>query len=157
MPNPSLKAASYGEFWARFTAILIDLLVIWIVRWPIALVFWALSDDFSIWGGIKGGANNPALNLLYIVINLGILFAYFVVMDVQYQATLGKMVMNLRVVGAELQPITFRTALIRETIGKAISFIPLLMGFIWAAFDPMMQAWHDKIAGTYVVKRIDKQ
>ena len=25
-------------------------------------------------------------------------------------------------------------------------------GVIWAAFDPNKQGWHDKIAGTYVVK-----
>jgi uncharacterized RDD family membrane protein YckC len=33
-----------------------------------------------------------------------------------------------------------------------ISVIVLLIGVIWAAFDANKQGWHDKIAGTYVVK-----
>ena len=30
--------------------------------------------------------------------------------------------------------------------------IPLLLGFIWVAFDAKKQGWHDKLAGTLVVK-----
>jgi uncharacterized RDD family membrane protein YckC len=33
-----------------------------------------------------------------------------------------------------------------------ISIIPLFLGLIWVAFDAQKQGWHDKIAGTYVVK-----
>jgi uncharacterized RDD family membrane protein YckC len=28
----------------------------------------------------------------------------------------------------------------------------LPIGFIWAAFDPNKQGWHDKIASTYVIR-----
>jgi uncharacterized RDD family membrane protein YckC len=42
-------------------------------------------------------------------------------------------------------------ALIRY-VGFVISGICLGIGFIWAAFDPNKQGWHDKIAGTYVIK-----
>jgi uncharacterized RDD family membrane protein YckC len=28
----------------------------------------------------------------------------------------------------------------------------IFIGVIWVAFDPNKQGWHDKIAGTYVVK-----
>ena len=37
-------------------------------------------------------------------------------------------------------------------VGIIISIIPLFLGLIWAAFDSRKQGWHDKIAGTYVVK-----
>jgi uncharacterized RDD family membrane protein YckC len=30
--------------------------------------------------------------------------------------------------------------------------IPLGLGFFWIIHDPMAQGWHDKIAGTKVVK-----
>jgi uncharacterized RDD family membrane protein YckC len=33
-----------------------------------------------------------------------------------------------------------------------ISIIPFALGLIWAAFDIRKQGWHDKIAGTYVVR-----
>jgi uncharacterized RDD family membrane protein YckC len=28
----------------------------------------------------------------------------------------------------------------------------LLLGLVWVAFDPRKQGWHDKIAGTVVVR-----
>ncbi len=36
--------------------------------------------------------------------------------------------------------------------GYIISAIPLLLGFIWAAFDARKQGWHDKIASTVVIR-----
>lgn len=37
-------------------------------------------------------------------------------------------------------------------VGFFISCVVFLLGVIWAAFDAQKQRWHDKIAGTYVVK-----
>jgi uncharacterized RDD family membrane protein YckC len=31
----------------------------------------------------------------------------------------------------------------------------LLLGYLWAGFDPRKQAWHDKMAKTVVVRRKD--
>ena len=45
------------------------------------------------------------------------------------------------------------TALLREVIGKFISWIVLLIGYIWVAFNKDKQGWHDKIASTYVVRK----
>jgi uncharacterized RDD family membrane protein YckC len=42
---------------------------------------------------------------------------------------------------------------VREVPGKGISALALGIGFFWAIFDPDGQAWHDKIAGTVVVKK----
>jgi hypothetical protein len=36
-------------------------------------------------------------------------------------------------------------------VGYIISGLALSLGFIWLAFDPKRQGWHDKIARTYVV------
>jgi uncharacterized RDD family membrane protein YckC len=152
IPDSLIRNTRFGGFWIRFTALLIDAAIIEVVRLPVALVFWALSDDFSFWGGPKSGRTGTGLGILYLVINLGIWFAYFVFMDVRYQATLGKTAMKLKVVGIDFQPITLKKAILRETIGKAISLVVFLIGFIWAAFDPRKQAWHDKIAETYVTK-----
>ncbi len=33
-----------------------------------------------------------------------------------------------------------------------LSAIPLCLGYIWVAFDPKKQAWHDKLAETVVVR-----
>jgi uncharacterized RDD family membrane protein YckC len=39
-------------------------------------------------------------------------------------------------------------------VGLIISFLVIFIGVIWVAFDPNKQGWHDKIAGTYVVKTV---
>ena len=31
--------------------------------------------------------------------------------------------------------------------------IPLFMGLVWVAFDKRKQGWHDKLAGTVVVRK----
>jgi uncharacterized RDD family membrane protein YckC len=31
--------------------------------------------------------------------------------------------------------------------------LPLFIGILWVAFDPRKQGWHDKMAGTVVVRR----
>jgi uncharacterized RDD family membrane protein YckC len=38
-------------------------------------------------------------------------------------------------------------------IGYWLSWTALFIGFIWVAFDGRKQGWHDKIAGTVVVRR----
>lgn len=43
--------------------------------------------------------------------------------------------------------------LVRETVGKFVSQISFGLGFFWAIWDRDGQAWHDKLAGTVVVRR----
>ena len=37
-------------------------------------------------------------------------------------------------------------------LGYYVSSIPLLLGIIWVGIDKRKQGWHDKMAGTVVVK-----
>jgi uncharacterized RDD family membrane protein YckC len=39
-----------------------------------------------------------------------------------------------------------------RTVGQALSAIPLWLGFWWALWDAKEQTWHDKMAGTLVVR-----
>ena len=48
--------------------------------------------------------------------------------------------------------ISIGKAILREVIGKWISGSVFDLGYIWVAFDEKRQGWHDKIAGTYVIK-----
>jgi uncharacterized RDD family membrane protein YckC len=38
-------------------------------------------------------------------------------------------------------------------VGLIISFVVLLLGVIWVAFDGRKQGWHDKLAQTVVIRR----
>jgi uncharacterized RDD family membrane protein YckC len=44
--------------------------------------------------------------------------------------------------------------LVRETVGKFASGFFLGLGYFWAIWDPNSQTWHDKIAGTLVVRSV---
>ncbi len=77
--------------------------------------------------------------------------AYYVVLTAS-GATLGKKVFGLKVVKADGSTPGFGSALLRHTIGYFVSGLFCMLGFIWIIFDPHHQGWHDKIAGTYVVR-----
>jgi uncharacterized RDD family membrane protein YckC len=79
-----------------------------------------------------------------------------IVLTGRFQATLGKMCLGLKVTGTDMRPRSYATAATRE-ISKIVSAIPCMLGFIWAGFDPRKQAWHDKIAKTYVIEYKDIQ
>lgn len=68
------------------------------------------------------------------------------------KATPGKMFIAAGVVDARTgDVITFRQGVLRY-LGYFISMLPLFLGIFWVAFDPKKQGWHDKIAGTVVVR-----
>ena len=66
-------------------------------------------------------------------------------------ATVGDIVFKLQVVRADGRPIDWPTAIIRS-LGCFLSVMVIMLGFFWIAFDEHKQAWHDKIAGTLVVR-----
>jgi uncharacterized RDD family membrane protein YckC len=65
--------------------------------------------------------------------------------------TPGKRLMNIRVIKVSGEPLTAVDVVIRY-IGYFINTAILLLGWIWAFFDANHQGWHDKLAGTYVVR-----
>lgn len=70
--------------------------------------------------------------------------------------TPGKRLWGIRVIGVESDRIGYGRALIRGCAGF-FSALPLGLGFFWALLDPHKQTWHDKVAGTLVVRyRIDR-
>lgn len=63
--------------------------------------------------------------------------------------TPGKLLLGLRIVRVNGQPMSIRRALLRYG-GYWLSAIPLGLGFLWVLVDARRQGWHDKVAGTYV-------
>jgi len=66
----------------------------------------------------------------------------------------GKRWMGLRIVRLNGNPPGLRYGVVR-TAAAVISHDLFFAGYIWAAWDGKIQTWHDKLAGTYVV-RIDE-
>jgi len=65
--------------------------------------------------------------------------------------TLGDRALNIRVVKTTGAELTLMDAFLRY-VGLIISCLAIFIGVLWVAFDANKQGWHDKIAGTYVVK-----
>jgi uncharacterized RDD family membrane protein YckC len=65
--------------------------------------------------------------------------------------TVGGIVFDLHVVRLDSRELDWPTVFVRA-LGCILSLCALGLGFIWIAVDPGKQAWHDKLAGTIVVR-----
>lgn len=81
-----------------------------------------------------GGLIGTVINILY-----------FTLMEAsKYQATIGKLALGLKVTDMGGKKLDFTKALIRQ-VGKIVSGIILLIGYIMAGFTEKKQALHDMI------------
>ena len=135
----------YAGFWVRFLAIVLDAIVLAIVS--AALIPLTGSQMFTTTtNGVV--TVNYASNAWSTLIGL----VYFIGLWSWRGQTLGMMPFNMQVVGvADGKKIDVLRGLLRY-VGFIISVIPLFLGLIWAAFDARKQGWHDKIAGTVVIR-----
>ena len=111
-------------FWIRMAALVIDLLLV----------------------GVLMGFLHHGYHLQLLV-----LAAYGAVMWKLRGSTVGGIVFDLRVVRLDGREVDWETAIVRA-LGCFLSLAVAGLGFMWIAFDDSNQAWHDKIAGTVVVR-----
>ena len=133
----------YGGFWRRFAALTIDTIILYLFTIILSLIGTRLMP---IYNGFTWGAVIPYYGMA-LIINAGY-FTYFHGISGQ---TPGKRMLGLRVVQTGGERMTPGIAFLRW-VGYIISKAPLFLGFIWAAFDGRKQGWHDKIAGTFVIR-----
>jgi uncharacterized RDD family membrane protein YckC len=143
-------SAPKAGWWIRFFAYLIDGLVIGI---PAAIVGFILSLPFGGMTSSGGTMNAGATSIFYLIVVVGTA-AYFVYFWSQRDGqTIMNKAFNIKVVRADGSPMTVSTGIVRY-IGYILNSIifGLPIGWLWAAWDPNKQGWHDKIAGTYVIR-----
>jgi len=144
-------------FWKRAVAITID------------LVFLNVSTKISLLPlkrSIDLGDTIPAdlflmdtfqakVFLLYVVLYLfaGLILSlvYFTYFHSATGQSIGKGLLKIKAIQTSGEPLNFKIAFIRWG-GYFISGLAMYLGFLWVLFDKNKQGWHDKIAGTYVVK-----
>ena len=133
----------YVGFWARVLATLIDSVLIMAITLPPLLAIYGLAyleNDEAV----SGLADILISNILPMI--LVILFW------TKKQATPGKMAVSAKIVDAETGGKPSKKQCVGRYFAYILSAIPLGLGFLWVAFDAKKQAWHDKLAGTVVVK-----
>lgn len=139
------SAVKYASFGARFLAALIDGILISVVASVLGSIFGVTNySSTTTDGSVSFNYSNPFTLLGYV---------YSVFMIYKYGATVGKMALGLKVQNEETgQNLTIVQAIIRETVGKILSTLVLLIGYFWMLWDPKKQTWHDKLAKSIVVK-----
>ena len=132
----------YAGFWIRFAAAFIDLIILSIPQF--ALKYLILAESIAEMGERLA---------LYFIISIVLNWLYSAGMESSSnQATLGKMVVGIKVTNLQGEPISFLNATGRH-FAKIISAIILMIGYIMAAFSPTKQALHDQLAKTFVVQK----
>lgn len=146
----------YGGFWRRAAAFLIDQIIlygIYLAFFLIGVLSFASGhltrgDLFSAGAASFAGSWFMTAYWGAVVVVNALYFTFFVGVKGQ---TPGKMILGLKVVPADNGIMTFGTAFLRW-VGYIVSSLFFYLGFFWIAFDFRKQGWHDKIAGTLVVR-----
>lgn len=133
----------YAGFWIRLLAGLIDLVIMGIVIYvPLTLIYgeqyWVGEDFFAGFWDVL----------------LGYVFPFVVTIWFwrTFLGTPGKMILKLRVVDAD----TGDRLTIPQSIGRYFAYLPAMLllglGLFWIGFSSRKQGWHDKLAGTVVLR-----
>ena len=140
-----LAPVEYAGFWIRVIAALIDTVLLVAISAPllVAIYGWAYYD-----GGKTGFiAGVPDFVISWLLPPFAVITFW-----VTKQATPGKMLVSVRVVDAKTGATLSKGQALGRYLGYYVSTLPLALGLLWVAFDRRKQGWHDKLAGTVVVR-----
>ena len=143
-----MDGKEYAGFWIRFGAMLIDLVVMIIVLYiPLTIIYgeeYWIGEQFiyGFWDVILG----------YIVPIIVTIWFWL-----RYSGTPGKMATKLRIVDAATGNKMTTGQAIGRYFAYTIAILPLCLGLIWVGIDKKKQGWHDKLAGTVVIRDTGKQ
>ncbi|HXP16585.1 MAG TPA: RDD family protein, partial [Terriglobales bacterium] len=144
-------AVGYGGFWIRVVALIIDGIIVRAVAWPVSMIF-GLGGLAGMMGGFPHGAVDLHLFggsvMLMLVIFGSWLYEAFMLSS-PYQATLGKMILGMKVTDLSGNRISFARATGRH-FAKWLSGMILGVGYIMVGFTERKQGLHDMLAGTLV-------
>jgi uncharacterized RDD family membrane protein YckC len=145
LEKTGLQEFEYTGFWLRVLATMIDTILLMIVMVPLLIAVYgedALADGVTLTG--------PANILLSYILPAVVVIAFWS----SKRATPGKMVIGARIVDASTGAAPGLRQNVVRYLGYFLSTFFLFLGFIWIAFDKKKQGWHDKLAGTVVVRPI---
>ncbi|MGB5746371.1 MAG: RDD family protein [Desulfobacterales bacterium] len=133
----------YAGFWIRVGASLIDTILVLIIISPFLTAVYGKAYWLdSSW--VKGFWD---LVFSYILPAVAVITFW-----VYKSSTPGKMATNLTIVDARTGGKPSTRQFIIRYLGYYVSTLPLLLGFIWVGIDKRKQGWHDKLAGTVVLR-----
>jgi uncharacterized RDD family membrane protein YckC len=143
---PEAGRVEYAGFWRRLLAVLIDVVLLLCVVMPLlgAIYGWDYFLDES-----RSLIPAPAEFFISYVLPAVATIVFWKTR----QATPGKMMLSMKIVDAGTGGPMSGGQAVGRYFAYLVSAIVFMLGYLWVAFDPRKQAWHDKLAGTVVVVR----
>lgn len=135
---------AYTGFWLRVWAALIDTVLLFIITVP---------PLFAIYGRAYGESQGVIHGPAHFVISYILPAVLVIVLWCKLGNTPGKRAIGATIVDAHTGGKPTVTQFIIRYVGYYLSMIGLFLGFIWVGIDARKQGWHDKLAGTVVVRR----
>ena len=126
-------AANYAGFFPRLVSLIIDGIILAIVQVVLGLIFASISSQLG-----------SALGTLVAV-------AYQVYFFTSTGQTPGMKLMSIKVVNGSGELLSIGQAIVRFVVAIFSGMI-LLIGYLWMLWDANKQTWHDKAAGSFVVR-----
>lgn len=144
---------AYAGFWRRLGGVLIDGLLLSIVWFILSTLFGpAVLDQPVDPQTLQLEPGYVAAVTTWSLISVVLWLAYETIFLSTLGWTPGKRVVGVEVRGQDGALLSVPRALGR-TLGKYVSALPLYLGFLWAAWDPEKQTWHDKFVSSYAVQQ----
>lgn len=142
-----VPAPRYAGFWIRVGAHLIDSIIVFAVTLPVIYVLFGTPQT-----AVDPGTGTMSTVELFVWLGIAVAVVLFWRLR---GATPGKMLCGIRIVDADsLRPLGTGQCIARY-LGYIVSSLPLLAGYLWVGIDRRKQGFHDKIAGTVVVREAD--
>ena len=133
----------YAGFWARFGAWFIDMLLLMVIIMPVM---------YAVYGQALMRVGYKPLGAVDVLMNYVLPLAATVLFWRYKSATPGKLMLSLKVVDAKTLGSLSWGQIIGRYFAYLVAMIPLFFGFFWIGWDAHKQGFHDKLAGTYVIK-----
>jgi uncharacterized RDD family membrane protein YckC len=133
----------YAGFWIRALAATIDVVLLLVVIWPVLLSIYGVEYFES--QCLVRGRMDFLISWVFPAVAAIVFWRY-------KSATPGKMVVRARIVDARSGGKPSYGQCVIRYFAYLVSTIPLGLGLLWIAFDRRKQAWHDKLAGTVVIR-----
>ncbi|PSW33526.1 RDD family protein [Photobacterium phosphoreum] len=135
---------TYVGFWQRVLASLVDTALVVLITVP--LMYFAYGEIYPQTDAFAMGPMDVLIN--YVLPFIGVILFW-----VYKSATPGKMVIKAQIVDAKTGCKPSAKQSVIRYLGYFVSTIPLGLGLMWVGWDKRKQGWHDKLAGTVVIKK----
>lgn len=145
-PEPELGVTvelEYVGFWARSVAAIMDLILLLAIAVPI---FWLLYERSAL---VLSSSSTIMAQVMILGLLPPIAITFF---WIRHYATPGKMSISAIIIDEKTAGPPSIWQLIGRYCAYFLSALPLGLGFIWIGFDHKKQGWHDRMAGTLVVR-----